>query len=108
MTPFAVFSEQPLLRIFGWSLLHFVWQGLIVAAFLACVLKMLSGRSPQLRYIVVFGGLVLMTVLPLISFAYLAITSHTMDHAITYTIAEKDPIISLQHNFNGVADSWLS
>ncbi len=108
MTPFAVFSEQPLLRILGWSLLHFVWEGFIVASFLACVLKMLSGHSPQFRYIVAFCGLGLMTALPLITFAYLAITSPTMDHAITYPIAEKGPFISLPHDFNGAADSWLS
>ena len=31
MNPLFLFAEQPLVRAFGWSLLHFVWQGAIIA-----------------------------------------------------------------------------
>ncbi len=105
MSSFVLFSEQPLVRIFGWSLLHFVWEGAIVAALLAWVLRLLSGRSPQLRYLVALCGLVLMTILPLITFGYIAIRSHVMDHAIAYSILEKDTIIGLHGSFSGAADS---
>jgi bla regulator protein BlaR1 len=43
-------SEEPMVRAFGWSLLHFVWEGAVVAGLLAVVLKVLSGRSSQVRY----------------------------------------------------------
>lgn len=107
MTSFLLFSEQPLVRAFGWSLLHFVWEGAVVAILLAAVLKLLHAQSPQLRYTVACCALVLMTILPLITSGYLAITSHVMDHAVTYSIAEKSPAMALHRSFSGAADSWL-
>jgi TonB family protein len=53
----------------GWTLLHFLWQGALVALILACVLALLSGRSAQPRYLAACAALVLMAILPLITFA---------------------------------------
>ena len=108
MTFFILFSEQPLVRAFGWSLLHFVWQGAIIAVFLALVLKLLRGRSPQLRYMVACSALALMMIAPVITFAYLAIASHAAGHATTYVTAGKNPVIHLRDSFSGTADSWLT
>lgn len=108
MTSLILFSEHPLIRVFGWSLLHFIWEGTIVAALLAAALKLLSGRSPQLRYVIACCALALMTVLPLITFGYLATRPHALDPAITYSVLLKRPVIELQGNFNGAADSWLN
>ncbi len=68
---------------------------MIIAVLLAWVLNLLSGRSPQLRYLVALYDLMLMTILPLITFGYIAIRSHSMDYAITYPLAERDQIINL-------------
>ena len=108
MTFFILFSEQPLVRAFGWSLLHFVWQGAIIAVFLALVFKLLRSRSPQLRYMVACSALALMMIAPVITFAYLAIASHAAGHAITYVTAGKNPVIHLRDSFSGTADSWLT
>ncbi len=107
MTSLVLLSEQSLIRALGWSLLHFVWEGAIVAVLLALGSKLLSDRSPQLRYIVACCALVLMTILPLITFGYIAITSHPVGHAIAYAIVEKGPMMSLRFGFSGAADSWL-
>jgi GWxTD domain-containing protein len=108
MTLFILFSEQPLVRALGWSLLHFVWEGAIIAAFVALALKLLSGRSSHLRYFVACCALGLMMVAPLITFAYLSVTSHAIDHAITYAIPTQNSMISLRSNFSGTANSWLN
>ena len=61
------FSEQPAVHALGWTLLHFVWQGTIVAILLAIVLGLLRGRSPQLRYGAACCALALMLILPLVT-----------------------------------------
>src|ERR1700679_140873 len=76
-------SEERWVRALGWSLLHFVWEGVLVARLLAVGLKLLSGRSAQVRYWFACGALVLMTMLPLATFAYLVVTAHGSRNAIT-------------------------
>jgi GWxTD domain-containing protein len=107
MTHFILFSEQSIVRALGWSLVHFVWQGAIIALFLALMLKLLRGRSPQLRYVVACCALGLMIVAPVITFAYLAVTARAIGHAITYAIPGLNPVMSLRQDFSGPADSWL-
>ncbi len=34
----------------GWTLLHFLWQGAVLAGALALLLWLTKGRSPRLRY----------------------------------------------------------
>ena len=108
MTSFALLFEQPLVRAFGWSLLHFVWQGFAVAAVLACVLKLLSRQSAQLRYLVACGGLVLITILPLVTFGYLVMTTNAADHTTTQFVLKNGPAMAAHGSFSGTAGPWLS
>ena len=52
----------------GWTLLHFVWQGSLIAALV--YLALLATHRPQLRYLVGCLGLLGMAVAPLATFAY--------------------------------------
>ena len=52
----------------GWTLLHFLWQGALVALILACILSLLSRRSAQPRYLAACCALVLIVALPLVTF----------------------------------------
>jgi GWxTD domain-containing protein len=107
MTFFILLVEQPLVRVFGWSLLHFVWEGAIVAGLLAVALWVLRGRTAQVRYGVACGALVLMTVLPLATFGYLAMTARGADAAITHSFASTGFVIGDAGGFGGMGDSWL-
>jgi len=53
------------LPILGWTLLHSLWEGTLVALAAALVLRSLHGASPRLRYVVAVLALLLMVVLPL-------------------------------------------
>lgn len=44
--------HAPPIELLGWTLLHFVWQGILVAAVLAGVLYLLRNHSPRIRYVV--------------------------------------------------------
>lgn len=107
MTSFVLYSEHPLVRAFGWSLLHFIWEGTIVAILLAVLLKLLSGRSPQLRYVIACCALALMALMPLATFGYLATRPHALDPAITSSVLMKRPVIAFQGSLSGATNTWL-
>jgi beta-lactamase regulating signal transducer with metallopeptidase domain len=57
----------PLTSALSQALLHFVWQGLLIAFLLWIVLAILQKRSVRLRYLVSCAALALMTILPAIT-----------------------------------------
>jgi hypothetical protein len=46
------FQESVFANTIGLTLLHFLWQGLLLGLVLVLVLALLKGRSPQARYTV--------------------------------------------------------
>ena len=55
---------QPFIERTGWTLLHFLWQGMLVALLLAGFLQLLRRCSAELRYAACLAALLLLTVLP--------------------------------------------
>lgn len=77
MTAAALVPSFPFVQCLGWALVHFVWQGAIVALLLACALGVLPSRA-RLRYAASCAALALMVALPVLTFAGLAARSqHT-------------------------------
>ena len=72
----------------GWSLLHFVWQGTLVAALVYPAL--LISRRPQLRYLLACLALVSMAAAPLMTFAYLTSRPSATTTAPTATAPARD------------------
>ena len=52
MTAILQFSTLPLVHALGWTLVHFCWEGALVALLLACTLAILPSQASQLRYAV--------------------------------------------------------
>ena len=53
--------------VVGWTLIHFVWQGIVLAVATAIVLGACRQRSANTRYLVACVGLVLMVVAPVVT-----------------------------------------
>lgn len=68
MWPLDVFGE-PVWQRLTWTLLHFLWQGLAVAAVLATVLWLFRIRQARARYALGLLAMLLMAVCPLVTFA---------------------------------------
>jgi beta-lactamase regulating signal transducer with metallopeptidase domain len=73
----------PLQQALSQALLHFIWQGALVAIALRLVLTLLRNSSPNARYVAGCGALALLAVLPVITAALL----------YTPLTAEKDVLI---------------
>jgi beta-lactamase regulating signal transducer with metallopeptidase domain len=56
------------IQALGWTLLHFLWQGALVAGGLAVLDAVLRLRSANARYLLFTGGLLAMTLLPVATF----------------------------------------
>jgi len=57
------------IEVLGWALIHFTWQGTLVALSLAGVLRMLRGASTNARYAAACVALLVMLSLPLFTIA---------------------------------------
>ncbi len=64
---------QPAVEILGWTLIHFIWQGTLVALSLAFVLRMLRGASTNARYATACAALLMMLAAPLATMALISL-----------------------------------
>jgi GWxTD domain-containing protein len=103
----AQFSAQPLFHALGWSLLHFFWQGALVAILLANALGLLRGRSPRVRYAVCCFALGAMAVLPVITFAMLAVDSDVSTRAAAISQINETQPPRLTTGLRQRVEPWL-
>lgn len=66
MTDFAHMLSTGVMRALGWTLLHFLWQGLALAALGSAI--MAAFRSSSVRYLVGLATLLLMFAAPVVTF----------------------------------------
>src|SRR5262249_60682308 len=55
---------RSIIEVLGWTLIHFTWQGTLVALSLAGVLRLLRGSSTNTRYAAACVALLLMSSFP--------------------------------------------
>ncbi len=55
------------ITVAGWTLLHFVWQGVLIALAAAAALRLLRSASPQRRYLVSCAALAAMLASPVVT-----------------------------------------
>ena len=59
------------MHVTGWTLIHFVWQGALLALSTAAALRLIRLRSPEARYAIACAGLTAMLATPLVTAAFL-------------------------------------
>jgi len=70
-TVLAVFTI-PLFELIAWALIHFLWQGVLVALVLGGALYLLRHQHASIRYGLACGAMLLMVLLPVVTTVYLA------------------------------------
>src|SRR5262245_57599365 len=66
---------RSVIEVLGWTLIHFTWQGALVALSLAGVLRMLRGSSTNTRYTAACVALLLMSSLPLFTITIIGLSA---------------------------------
>jgi beta-lactamase regulating signal transducer with metallopeptidase domain len=64
MSALGSLPAHPAVRLLGWALLHFLWEGAVVAALLAGVLALLRRQSANARYLAAGAALLAMAAAP--------------------------------------------
>jgi len=67
MNLWAIVPDHMVLAL-GWTLLHFVWQGALVAGLLAVANRAFDRNASGPRYVLATGALLLMATLPVATF----------------------------------------
>jgi beta-lactamase regulating signal transducer with metallopeptidase domain len=67
MTEFSQMLNHPFVETLGWSLIHFLWQGILLALVAAAVLLTLKNASAALRYGVACVAFLLMAAAPAVT-----------------------------------------
>ncbi len=106
MTVSLQLSASPLVHALGWTLLHFCWQGALVALLLACVLGSLPSRASRLRYSIACAAIALMMVLPFVTFAMLTWETYPKAHQLAISIAAEHSHLALNDSLNSSAEIW--
>ena len=106
MTTLIDLCGQPMIHALGWTLLHFCWQGALVAVVLGCVLNLLGARPARARYAVACLALALMVALPLATFAHLASKEYRLRAAFDGTAIAIAPGMTLQVGAGDATATW--
>ena len=61
---------KPWMQVTAWTLIHFVWQGGLLALATAAGLRLFRRRSPDARYVIACAGLTAMLALPVATAGY--------------------------------------
>ncbi len=69
------FWQHPLVELMGWTVVHFLWQGFVVAGPLALSLWALRLHAAAARYYTACAGLVVLAICPVVTLALLVAQS---------------------------------
>ena len=67
MTGIDTLLDEPVVQAVGWALLHFIWQGTLIAAIAAIALRTLRDSAADVRYVVAAIALSLMATMPVVT-----------------------------------------
>jgi beta-lactamase regulating signal transducer with metallopeptidase domain len=64
--------DRPIFQALGWTLIHFIWQGALIAILYAAASVMLRRFTASLRYAAACGAMLLMLIAPLITISLMS------------------------------------
>ena len=92
----ALLSTSPFLTSLSLTLVHFLWQGLLVAAALKSALLIFNNHKPQLRYALSALAMLINLLLPIITFAIIYQTESSPTNIIANSLALSEFIQELK------------
>ena len=101
--------ESGLVHQVGWTLIHFLWEGSILAGLLALLLWATKGRSPRLRYGLACFVLMAMLVAPILTWYQLgrtSVASQLIEES--FTLPSKGEHKPTPPNIPATISAWIS
>ena len=88
--------NSPFLTSLALTLLHFLWQGLLVATVLKSILLILNNNKPQIRYALSALAMLVNLLLPIITFIIIYQTELTTSNSLVNSLALSELIQELK------------
>jgi bla regulator protein BlaR1 len=109
MTPAMTWPSGGVVDLVGWALVHFLWQGALLAAATAAVLALLRNARPQVRYLVACGGLLACVLWPMLTlFAGLQDTTGAATATVAMQASARTHAASLQQSMGWIVAGWAA
>lgn len=71
MSPISSLIDGPVVQSLGWSLVHFLWQGVLIGVVTSAALAVTRRRTAAARYDICVASMFLMLLAPVLTFLYL-------------------------------------
>ena len=82
MNAIQILSSQPWVERLGWTLVHFLWQGLLISGLYAGARRGVArGSRPNTRYLLACAAMAVMMAAPLVTWGLLRPANTTSDYA---------------------------
>ncbi|HEX3941152.1 MAG TPA: M56 family metallopeptidase [Acidobacteriaceae bacterium] len=103
MTELERLCALPAVHALGWTLLHFCWEGTVVALLLAVVPR----RAPEQRYAAAVLAMAAMVLLPLVTFVWLTEKSPAAGDRFAAVAGDPGPSSNTGESISG-AKTWVT
>jgi bla regulator protein blaR1 len=100
--------SNPILSTLALTLIHFLWQGVLIAGALKFMLLLISKQSPLLRYSISCAAMVLCLSIPLITFFWFYQLSSIENNSLGLTQPFTPPINAINGVEQGANITWYS
>jgi len=98
MNTIETLLDSSLIHCLGWTLVHFLWQGVAVGAVYVGMRQLLQGKSPAARYHLAMGTLAVMAALPIITFIHLAYATPSVAASEAFNTLARVSTFSVKQN----------
>jgi type II secretory pathway component GspD/PulD (secretin)/beta-lactamase regulating signal transducer with metallopeptidase domain len=90
-----VWFSQSVVQDLGWTLVHFLWEGLAIAALLAVMLRWLRKSTAHARYLSGCAAMLLMAIAPLVTFRLVTVRDEPPAQAGVGNAAATQPPVEI-------------
>lgn len=94
-----IVETSTLVHQIGWSLIHSLWQDVLIGLLLAAIFKLLSRAKPQSRYFIACVALAAMIILPVFT-TYVLHNRRT--EPLDIVVDDSAPVMSVDANFQNI------
>ncbi|MGM0586877.1 MAG: M56 family metallopeptidase [Bacteroidota bacterium] len=92
------FMMHPIVDALGWTLVHFIWQGLLIGSIVYIILSLMRNQRASTRYLVLFAGMIFMVAAPIRTFIDIYETTDQAVESPAINTASMDAIVEFENS----------
>ena len=94
MNAIEMLLEKPIFQALGWTLIHFIWQGALIALFYVGASVLLRKFSANIRYLAACGAMLLMLIAPAATMFSISASDNSQSAILTAETTRTNQIVN--------------